>query len=110
MSKQSTLSGTEASSQLNWGKETEVSESIQLNKDLGLLRIGAALPMLRVADVDFNTGTIIDAMRKATNKGIQVLTFPEMAITGYTLGDLVQHQALLLKAQKGLGEVLYAAS
>src|SRR4030042_7028180 len=29
-----------------------------------------------------------------------------MAVTGYTIGDLVQHQALLLKAEKGLRSIL----
>jgi NAD+ synthase (glutamine-hydrolysing) len=83
-----------------------VGEKIQLSKDLGFLRIGMALPVLRVADIDFNVEAIINTMRKARNQDVQILTFPEMAITGYTLGDLVQHQALLLKAQKGLEEVL----
>ncbi len=82
-----------------------MSENIQLSKDLRFLRIGAALPVLRVADVDFNVGAIINVMRIARNQGVQILTFPEMTITGYTLGDLVQHQALLLKAQKGLEDV-----
>jgi NAD+ synthase (glutamine-hydrolysing) len=83
-----------------------MGQDIQLSKNLGFLRIGAAVPVLRVADVDFNVGTIIDFMRKASNDGVQVLVFPEMAITGYTIGDLVQHQALLLKAKKGLDEIL----
>lgn len=83
-----------------------MGENIQLSKELGFLRIGAALPVLRVADVDFNVKAIIDTMRKAKSQDVQVLTFPEMAITGYTIGDLVQHQALLVKAQKGLAEVL----
>jgi NAD+ synthase (glutamine-hydrolysing) len=83
-----------------------VGENIQLSKELGFLRIGVALPALRLADVDFNIGAIIKTMRKARNQNVQILTFPEMAITGYTLGDLVQHQALLLKAKEGLGEVL----
>ncbi|MDD5037734.1 MAG: NAD(+) synthase [Dehalococcoidales bacterium] len=81
-------------------------ENIQLSKDLGFLRVGAAIPRLRVADIDFNVKSIIDTMSQATNQGIQILIFPEMAMTGYTIGDLVQHQALLLKAQKGLYEVL----
>lgn len=83
-----------------------MTEDIQLSRDLGFLRIGAVVPVLRVADVDFNVGAIIDAMRKARSAGVQVLAFPEMAITGYSLGDLVQQQALLSKAEEGLGEVL----
>jgi len=87
-----------------------VGQSVDLSKDLGFLRIGAAVPILRVADVPFNVGGIIEAIRKARNEGVQVLTFPEMAVTGYTLGDLVQHQALLSKAEKGLGSILDASA
>jgi NAD+ synthase (glutamine-hydrolysing) len=79
---------------------------VQLNKDLGFLRIGAAVPELRVADVDFNAGAIIEVLRKAKGEGVQVLTFPEMALTGYTIGDLVYQQALLAKAERGLGDIL----
>ncbi len=83
-----------------------MEQDIQLSQDLGFVRIGAAVPMLRVADVDFNVKIIAEMMRKAGNEDVQILTFPEMAITGYTLGDLVQHQALLLKAEEGLRNVL----
>jgi NAD+ synthase (glutamine-hydrolysing) len=83
---------------------------IQLNKDLGFMRIAAAVPLLRVAEVDFNAGNIIEVMKKARGEGVQVLTFPEMTITGYTLGDLVQHQALLAKAKEGLRRILKAST
>jgi NAD+ synthase (glutamine-hydrolysing) len=87
-----------------------MSQGVLLNGDLGFLRIGAVVPLLRVADVDFNVGNIIDAMKKARDEGVQVLTFPEMSITGYTLGDLVQHQALLSKAKEGLRRILKASA
>jgi NAD+ synthase (glutamine-hydrolysing) len=83
-----------------------VVEDVQLNSDLGFLRIGGAMPSLRLADVDFNVKSIIGTMRKAGERGVQVLAFPEMSITGYTIGDLVQHRALLAKAEKGLKAVL----
>ncbi|MCE8427270.1 MAG: NAD(+) synthase [Candidatus Methanoperedens sp.] len=81
-----------------------------LSRELGYLRICAAVPVLRVADIDLNVGNIIDAMTKARNEGVQALIFPEMAITGYTIGDLVQHQALLSKAQQGLRRILEAST
>ncbi len=83
-----------------------MAENIQLSKDLGFLRIGAALPALRLADIDSNVEAIIKTMRRANEQGVQVLAFPEMSLTGYTLGDLVQHQVLLSKAQRGLRQVL----
>jgi NAD+ synthase (glutamine-hydrolysing) len=81
-------------------------ENVRLNEHLGYLRVGAALPGLRVADIDFNIDAITETIRKARERGVQVLALPEMAITGYTLGDLVQHQTLLLKAREGLERLL----
>lgn len=83
-----------------------MSQDIRLSADLGFLRVGAAIPTLRVADVDFNIAAITECVRKASDDGVQVLTFPEMAITGYSIGDLVQHQALLRKAEEGLRDIL----
>jgi len=83
-----------------------VGRNIKLSSDLGFLRIGAAVPALQVADVDFNITNIIELIKKAGKEGVQVLAFPEMAVTGYTIGDLVQHQALLSKAEDGLNAIL----
>jgi NAD+ synthase (glutamine-hydrolysing) len=87
-----------------------LEQGIQLSKELGYLRVGAAIPVLRVADVDANVKAIIEMVLKARQEAVQVLAFPEMAITGYTLGDLVQQQALLIKAEKGLREILAATA
>ena len=67
---------------------------VQLSRDLGFLRVGAAAPVLRVADVDFNVAAIVDVLNIAAGDGAQVVTLPEMALTGYTIGDLVHHAAL----------------
>ncbi|MBI2868612.1 MAG: NAD(+) synthase [Chloroflexi bacterium] len=77
-----------------------------LGRDLGLLRIAAAVPALRVADVDHNADAIIRLIRQAREESVQVLCFPEMALTGYTIGDLVQHPALLSRAASALGGIL----
>jgi len=87
-----------------------VSRNISLTRDLGLLRIGAIIPELRVADVDFNVGKIITAIEQASKAGVQVLSFPEMAVTGYTIADLVQQQALLLKTEEGLRQIADAST
>ncbi len=83
-----------------------MSVDIQLSRDLGYLRAAAAVPVLKVAEVDFNVSRIVDLVRRAESEGVQALAFPEMSLTGYTLGDLVQQQALLNKAEKGLSGLL----
>jgi NAD+ synthase (glutamine-hydrolysing) len=86
-----------------------LSKPIYLNKDLGFIRIGAAVPALRVADVDFNVSAICAVIKNAAAQGIQVLAFPEMSLTGYTIGDLVQQQTLLEKAGQGLNEIVQSS-
>ena len=83
---------------------------VQLSRDLGFLRIGAAVPELRVANVDFNVAAIIELLKKAREEGVQIVSFPEMSLTGYTLGDLIQQQALLLRAERGLRDILNECS
>jgi NAD+ synthase (glutamine-hydrolysing) len=83
-------------------KNTEI---VKLNRDLAMLRVGAAAVALRVADVDFNIKSIISAAENASLKGIQLLAFPEMAVTGYTIGDLVHQQILLDSAKAGLSRL-----
>ena len=63
----------------------------------GFVRVAAALPRLRVADCDGNVEHLLQLMDQAEQQAVQVLVYPELAITGYTCGDLF-HQPVLQKA------------
>jgi NAD+ synthase (glutamine-hydrolysing) len=54
----------------------------------GFLRVAAACPRLRVADPAYNLAEILALVREAEDQGVQVLVLPELALTGYTCGDL----------------------
>jgi NAD+ synthase (glutamine-hydrolysing) len=83
-----------------------LDHDIALNRELGYMRVAAAVPLLKVAEVDYNVDSIIGMIKQAAVEGVQAVAFPEMSITGYTLGDLVQQQALLSKSEKGLARIL----
>ena len=87
-----------------------MTRMINLSSDLGFLRIATGVPDLKVANVDYNVGVILDLIEKAASAGVQVLAFPEMCITGYTVQDLVQQQALLSKSLKGLERIVDVSS
>jgi NAD+ synthase (glutamine-hydrolysing) len=72
----------------------------------GFLRVGAAVPSVRVADCNFNTGQVLDMMRRAEGEGVHVLVFPEMSLTGYTCADLFQQPVLQRGALDSLARVL----
>ncbi|SES98919.1 NH(3)-dependent NAD(+) synthetase [Natronincola peptidivorans] len=67
-------------------------------KVYGLIRVGIAVPKLKVGNPIFN-GKEIERIAKtaATKHNIKVLVFPELSISAYTCGDLFQ-QTTLLKA------------
>lgn len=77
-------------------------------KGLGLLRTAAVTPMLKVANTDFNTAEIIKCAKEADSNGAGVILFPELAITGYTCGDLFYQEFLYEKAMEGLKEITQA--
>ena len=46
----------------------------------GYVKIGAAVPQLKLADCISNKEEILKLIREANEKGIRVLTFPELAL------------------------------
>ncbi|MCB0076088.1 MAG: NAD(+) synthase [Anaerolineales bacterium] len=62
---------------------------------LGLLRVAAAAPALRVADVAFNVAQLIQSAAQAADEGVQLLLTPELSVTGYSCGDLFFQHTLL---------------
>lgn len=68
----------------------------------GFIKVAAATPDIRVADVAFNTEEIIKRMREAAGNGARIIVFPELCVTGYTCGDLFTQDALLETAKGGL--------
>ena len=66
----------------------------------GYVRVGAAVPRLKLADCTYNKEQIVTMAKEAAVKGIRVLTFPELCITGYTCADLFMQRPLLVAAEK----------
>ena len=57
--------------------------------------MAAAIPQVKVADCIFNTQQIESMIAQAEGKGVEVIVFPELCITGYTCQDLFRQHALL---------------
>ena len=60
-----------------------------------IVRVAACVPQLKIGNVEFNLQETIKFIKEAHKKGVSILTFPELSLTGYTCGDLFFSQALL---------------
>lgn len=72
----------------------------------GFVKVAAAVPRVKIADCKFNSERLEGLITIAEGKGVQILTFPEMCITGYTCGDLFAQQLLLEQAEMALIQIL----
>lgn len=75
---------------------------LKLN-DYGFVRVGAACPQLRIGHPAYNVGKMLEFLEERKGIGLQVIAFPELAITGYTCADLFHQTGLLIEAEKQLG-------
>ena len=72
----------------------------------GYVKVAAAIPCVKGADCKFNAGQIEKQIIIAEGKGVQIITFPELSITGYTCGDLFAQQLLIEEAEMGLIQIV----
>ena len=73
----------------------------------GFLRVGAACPPVAVADPERNAEGCLAFARRAHAEGVQVLVLPELALTGYTCGDLFfSLSTLVAGAERALARLL----
>lgn len=79
--------------------------SILQNMQNGFLRVAAAAPTVKVADVDFNISRIKSKILELENQGVGLAVFPEMSITAYTCADLFHNTTLTDAATKALVEL-----
>ena len=68
----------------------------------GFIKVAAAIPGVRVADVDYNVQQIESFIAQAEGKGVEIIVFPELSLTGYTCQDLFRQQLLLDKSEGAL--------
>ena len=72
----------------------------------GFIKIACATPDVRVADCGYNADRIIELITEAQSKGVKIICFPELSVTGYTCGDLFLQDALLSAAKKETARII----
>ena len=73
---------------------------------LDYIRIACAVPAVKVGDVKKNTADICAYLEKADAENADIVLFPELAMTGYTCGDLFYQETLHRAVEAGLMQIL----
>lgn len=70
--------------------------------EFGFIRVAAATPRVKVADVNANVDEICRMAEIAENEQVSILAFPELSVTGYSCGDLFAQELLVSRAEEAV--------
>lgn len=68
----------------------------------GFVKVAAAVPAVKVADSEYNTLQIENIIAQAEGKGVEIIVFPELCITGYSCQDLFRQSLLLEQVEASM--------
>jgi NAD+ synthase (glutamine-hydrolysing) len=74
-----------------------------------LIRVGVAVPAVRVADPAFNARQVSDLIAQAAERRAIAVLFPELCLSAYSCEDLFHQGALLDECRGALQQVLEAS-
>ena len=77
-----------------------------MNNRFGFVKVAAATPLVKIADCHANAKAIDKMTAEAVERGVSVVVFPELSLTGYTCGDLFLQSRLLEAANEALMQLL----
>jgi len=72
----------------------------------GFYRVASSVPKVQIANTDKNIQEIIKIFEQENKNESSIVLFPELCITGYTVGDLFLNQNLLESQYQALDKLL----
>jgi len=74
----------------------------------GFVRVATSTPSSRPADVAYNTAGIISEARRAHERHVDLLVYPELTVSSYAIDDLHLQAAMLDRVERSIAEVVEA--
>ena len=74
----------------------------QSNYKYGFVRVAAVVPNLKVGDIRYNIEEITRSAKQTVVEGASFIIFPELSVTGYTIGDLFHQEIIWKEVPKAL--------
>ncbi len=76
----------------------------------GFARVAACTADVFVADPPRNAQSVVDVGRRLSEAGVAVAVFPELALTGYAIDDLLGQDTVLDAVHEGLDAIVRASA
>ncbi len=68
----------------------------------GFIKVAAVTPTVHLANPEGNADEIIRLSKYASDEGAKLIVFPELSVTGATLGDLFLHKQIISGAEAAI--------
>ena len=75
--------------------------------EYGFINVAAAIPAVRIGDVQYNTEQIERLVTEAEEIGVEIVVFPELSLTSYTCQDLFRQYSLLEAVDVAITHLLH---
>ncbi|MDQ0466175.1 NAD+ synthase (glutamine-hydrolyzing) [Caulobacter ginsengisoli] len=76
----------------------------------GFVRVAACVPQIALADPAANAERTLGMVAKGHDQGVAVMVFPELGLSGYSIDDLHQQDALLDAVEAAIGRLAEASA
>lgn len=72
----------------------------------GFIKVASAIPGVRVADCAYNLQQIENKINEAESRGVEILVFSELCLTGYSCQDLFRQSIITEQAEQAVASLL----
>ena len=72
----------------------------------GFIKVAAATPLVKIADCHANAAAMDRMTVEALERGVSIVVFPELSLTGYTCGDLFLQSRIIEAGDEALEALL----
>ena len=76
----------------------------------GFVRVATSTPKVRTADVEYNMRGILEEARRAHERNVDVVLYPELSLSSYALDDLVIQAGFLDTIEEAVMSIVQAST
>ncbi|WP_428981650.1 NAD(+) synthase [Novosphingobium album (ex Liu et al. 2023)] len=76
----------------------------------GFVRVATSTPKVRTADVAFNRDAVLEEARRAHERHVDLLVYPELCLSSYAIDDLHLQGAMIAAVEAAVADIVTASA